>query len=94
MQRLKSNFVSLRNPNGLDLFALSDFTQLRNQVLSFDISFMERDEITDKTAPPKMQKTKDPQENNYVLNFIKVNKCVELKKLHVSNFTNINLAEI
>jgi hypothetical protein len=60
VQRLKSTFVSLRNRNGLELFALSDFAQLRNQVANFDLSVLERDEIAEKTAPPCMQKTKTP----------------------------------
>ena len=84
----------MRNKNGLDLFAITDFNIPKNEVSNFELSFLEREEITDKTAPPAMQKSKNPLENNYVLNFIKMNKKLDdksLKKVNAGGFTNIYL---
>lgn len=42
-----------------------------------------------------MQKSKNPLENNYVLNFIKMNKKLDdksLKRVNAGGFTNIYLA--
>lgn len=97
ISQLKNSFVSLRNRNGLELFALSDFTNQRNQVANFDISLPEREQISEKTTPPYMQKSKNPLENNFVLNYVRLSKRPEekqLKKLHTSNFSNIFLTEI
>lgn len=40
-----------------------------------------------------MQKSKNPHENNFVLNYVRLNKREEkpLKKLHATNFTTIYL---
>lgn len=43
---LKNNFVSLRNRNGLDLFATTNFNIPKNEVSNFELSFLEREEIT------------------------------------------------
>jgi hypothetical protein len=58
----------------VDLFALVDFSAMRSEVMNFDLSNPEREAITEKTAPPSMQKSKNPLENNFVLNYVRLNR--------------------
>jgi len=66
--------VPLRNRNGLELFALNDFATQRSQVANFDITLPERIIISAKTSLPSIQRTKNPPENNFVLNYVRLSK--------------------
>jgi hypothetical protein len=66
--------VPLRNHNGLELFALSDFATQCSQVANFDITLPERIIINEKTSPPSIQRPKNPSENNFVLNYVRLSK--------------------
>lgn len=60
IQSLKNSYVPLKRRNGLELFALHDFTTPKNQVANFDITLPERATISEKTSPPSLQRPKNP----------------------------------
>ncbi len=94
---LKNSFVPLNGHNGgVDLFAFVDFSRMRNEVMNFDLSLPERENIAEMTAPPSMQRSKNPLENNFILNYVRLNRreLRPLKKLHSGKFASIFLTEI
>ena len=60
IKSLKNCYVPLKRRNGLELFALHDFTTTKNQVANFDITLTEHAIISEKTSPPSVQRPKNP----------------------------------
>jgi len=56
---------------------------------------MERERLEDRVKMPSLQKAKNPHENAFVLNYIRVNKKLSetcLRKINSGGFTSIYLS--